>query len=163
MPHVLVLAGAKGGQGYDVAEAVFGYGLADCVVMTGYLPDDMLPYVYNGADAFAYLSLYEGFGLPPLEAMACGVPTLVSNSTSLPEVVGARALIVDAYDMEAMAGALVQICTDDELRETLARQGRQRAAQFSWQLAAWDTLALYKRMLTGDRRGVEDAHIPSGL
>ena len=74
------------------------------MVVTGYLPDELLPYAYNGAAGFVYVSFYEGFGLPPLEAMSCGVPTLVSSATSLPEVVGEGALLVDPYDVGGDGG-----------------------------------------------------------
>ncbi len=130
----LVLAGAKG------SEAVFGEfrldGLPPRVEFTGYIPDDDLPGLYSGALGFIYISLYEGFGLPPLEAMACGTPVLSSSATSLPEVVGDSALTVDPEDDEAIAFALKQLILDGDLRSHLRASGITRARQFSWDTTA---------------------------
>jgi len=142
--YTLVLAGAGGGMPYDVRGAIDDLPMADQVVVTGYLPDHFVPVAYNAADLFVYVSLYEGFGLPPLEAMACGTPTLVSGCTSLPEVVGNAALKVDPLDTEAIAQAMSWALTDEALRRELACGGRQHAQQFSWQRVALDTLAAYE-------------------
>ena len=144
---------------FEVRGAIEGFDLEGEVVVTGYLPDELLPYAYNGAAGFVYVSFYEGFGLPPLEAMSCGVPTLVSSATSLPEVVGEGALLVDPYDVGAMAEALVRLCLDETLRQSLAARGQARAGEFSWQLAALDTLGLYRRLAQAAREGVGDARL----
>jgi len=132
---------------YDVHETVAELGLQRRVTVTGFIPDALLPVAYNAADAFVYPSLYEGFGLPPLEALACGVPTLVSSATSLPEVVGDAALMVDPLDVDALAEGLLRVTTDDALRAKLAAAGPARAAGFSWQRAALQTMQCYLRAM----------------
>ncbi len=144
LPHMLVLAGGGGGMSFDPDEAVAAYGAEGCTVMTGYLPDAYLPYAYRAAEAFIYPSLYEGFGLPPLEAMACGTPTIVSNVTSLPEVVGDAALLVDPEDTDAMADAIGSLLTSEATRREYSARGVKRAAGFSWQAAALRTLDTYR-------------------
>ena len=144
MPHQLVLAGGKGGMEYDIAEAVSAFGVGQDAVVTGYLPGRYLPVAYNAADVFVYPSLYEGFGLPPLEAMACGTPTIVARATSLPEVVGEAALSVNPYDVSEMAEALYRVVQDEGLREAFSRKGIERARMFSWQRTALDTLESYR-------------------
>ena len=114
------------------------------VTSLGYVADEDLPALYGGALCFAFPSLYEGFGLPILEAMACGVPVLTSNVTSLPEVAGDAALLVDPYCVESLAAGLERLLRDDGLRSELARRGLDRARPFSWQrtaAATWQILA----------------------
>jgi glycosyltransferase involved in cell wall biosynthesis len=106
--------------------------------------------VYNLASAFVYPSIYEGFGLPPLEAMACGTPTVVSNAASLPEVVGSAALQVDPTDVDGLAARLIQVMTDDDTRATLRTTGPVQAQSFSWTTAAETVLRQYARLLTRD-------------
>ncbi|WP_237700405.1 glycosyltransferase family 4 protein [Acidithiobacillus ferrivorans] len=134
----LVVSGAKGNSlvFQDVPELE---SLPSRVFLTGHVPDEHLPSLYAGAMAFAYLSVYEGFGLPPLEAMASGTPTLVGNRASLPEVVGDAALMVDPYDIEAIAEGLRSLIEDDALRALLRQKGLERAAQFSWDRTAEQT------------------------
>ncbi|MGB9880037.1 MAG: glycosyltransferase family 4 protein, partial [Anaerolineae bacterium] len=121
--------------------------IADRVVFTGYVPDEDLPALYSGADLFVFPSLYEGFGLPPLEAMACGTPVVCSKASSLPEVVGDAALMVDPYDVEALAEAMHRVLSDAVLREELRGKGLARAQQFTWEKAARETLAVYEEVL----------------
>jgi glycosyltransferase involved in cell wall biosynthesis len=147
IPHQLVLAGGTGGMPYDVHEAISELRLEDRVTVTGFIPDALLPVAYNAADVFVYPSLYEGFGLPPLEAMACGVPTVVSTATSLPEVVGDAAVMVDPLDVDALAAALLRVTTDEKLRAELAIAGPARAAEFSWQRAALQTMQCYLKAI----------------
>ena len=143
-PHRLVLVGRKGWLADPLFAAIgrpgsLAHGRVD---LTDYLPDDDLPIVYNGAEALAFPSLYEGFGLPALEAMACGVPVLTSNTTALPEVVGDAALTVDPLDADAIAAGLARLIGDRALRDELRARGLERARQFSWQRAAGETLAV---------------------
>jgi alpha-1,3-rhamnosyl/mannosyltransferase len=112
----------------------------------GYVADEMLPVLYSGATLLVYPSLYEGFGLPPLEAMACGTPVIVSDRSSLPEVVGDAGLKVDALDEEALTEAMLRVIEEDELRAQLSRSGLERAATFSWQKCAQETAAVYRRV-----------------
>ncbi len=121
--------------------------LADEVVFTGYVPDDDLPVLYSGAAVFAFPSLYEGFGLPALEAMACGTPVVAANTSSLPEVVGDAALTVDPADVEALAEAMGRVLADEALRQELRDKGLGRARQFTWQRAAERTVAVYRALL----------------
>ena len=127
----LVLSGAKGKSlmFQDVPELK---GLPPRVFLTEHVPDELLPSLYSGAMAFAYPSIYEGFGLPPLEAMASGTPTLVGNRASLPEVVGDAAVQVDPFDIEAIAGGLQRLIEDSSLRAVLREKGLERAGQFNW-------------------------------
>lgn len=106
-------------------------------------PDDDLPYVYGGAEALLLPSLYEGFGLPPLEAMACGTPTVVSDVCSLPEVVGDAALFVDPYSTASIAEGIHRIVSDRKLRDELIKRGLERTKEFSWKKTAVETLKIY--------------------
>lgn len=135
----LVLAGAKGKQ------LVFGdvpelQRLPGRVFLSGYVPDALLPALYAGAMAFVYPSVYEGFGLPPLEAMACGTPVIVGNRASLPEVVGDAALMIDPFSMQTLAQALDEVMSNSALAQRLTRAGPVRAELFSWDKAAARTL-----------------------
>jgi glycosyltransferase involved in cell wall biosynthesis len=113
--------------------------------ITGYLPQEELPMLYAGARLFLYLSVYEGFGLPPLEAMASGVPSIVSRRASLPEVVGDAARLVDPLDERAIAELLAALLDDDRARESMRAAGLLQATRFSWRACAERTLAIYKR------------------
>ncbi len=145
----LVLAG-RGGWDYEkLLLRVDELDLKNHVHITGYVPESDLPLLMNGAQVFVFPSLYEGFGLPPLEAMACGVPTVVADSSSLPEVVGDTALKVPPHDTERIAEALARLLTDEALRGDLGRRGLEQAARFSWTRAAQETLALYQRLING--------------
>ena len=130
----LVVGGAKG-QSLVFQDVRFDR-LPPRVHFTGYVPDEYLPALYSGALAFAYVSVYEGFGLPPLEAMASGTPPLTGNLTALPEVVGNAGLMVDPYDTEAIAWGLKRLIEDSALREELRRKGLERAKRFSWDKTA---------------------------
>jgi glycosyltransferase involved in cell wall biosynthesis len=126
---------------------VDGLGLRDDVRFVGHLPEDDLAAVYNMADLFVFPSLYEGFGLPPLEAMACGLPVVASRAPALAEVLGGAALLVDALDASALAEASARALQDKRLRSRLRRQGLERAGQFSWQRTARGTIAAYEAAL----------------
>ena len=129
----LVLTGRPGGATAEIQAAVARHGLANCTVLTGFVPDTDLPALYSAADLFAFVSLYEGFGLPPLEAMACGAPVLASKATSLPEVLGDAALLVDPYDGDGIAQGLSRLMSGASLRHTLAERGRVQASRYSWE------------------------------
>lgn len=108
------------------------YGVEERVVFVGRIPENDLPSLYRGAVALVFPSLYEGFGLPVIEAMACGTPVLTSNTTSLPEVAGNAALLVDPLSVDEISEGIEQICTNNDLRETLQQKGLLQAAQYSW-------------------------------
>jgi len=134
----LVVAGGKGKRMVfaDVPEL---RRLPERVCLTGYVPDELLPSLYAGAGVFIYPSVYEGFGLPPLEAMACGTPVIVGNRASLPEVVGDAGISVNPYDIDAIATAIAQVLVDPAIGAKLAPAALQRASRFSWDRAATQT------------------------
>lgn len=136
----LVMAGARGSS--RVFRALSVDSIPPRVYFTGYVSDEHLPALYSGALAMAYPSLYEGFGLPPLEAMACGTPVVTSKGTSLPEVVGNSAVLVDPEDCLSIAEGLEQVLSSASLRESLSKSGIRRAARFSWDSTAEQTLEL---------------------
>lgn len=146
-PHRLVIVGKEGWAGAELRQAVAQAPAGREPLFTGYVADADLPALYAGADVFAYPSLYEGFGLPPLEAMACGTPVLTSNVSSLPEVVGEAAVMVDPRDESALAAALRRLLSDPAGRERLAAAGIARARNFSWERTARETVAVYCRVL----------------
>jgi len=128
----LVLAGQKGWLYEDIFDQVRKLDLEDRVVFTGYMPDADLPALLSGAEAFVFPSLYEGFGLPVLEAMACGTPVICSDVSSLPEVAGEAALQVDPLDVGALAEAMHRLIADAGLRATLVERGYEQVQLFSW-------------------------------
>jgi len=119
--------------------------ISNSVILTGYVPEADLPALYSGALCFVYPSYFEGFGLPPLEAMKCGVPVIVGDNTSLPEVVGDAGVLVNPFDIDDMAAGIERVITDSELRMQLRVKGLERAKLFDWQETARQTLAVYKR------------------
>ncbi|MHB1296062.1 MAG: glycosyltransferase family 4 protein [Anaerolineae bacterium] len=124
----------------------------ELVVTPGFVPDDDLPALYSGADLLAFPSLYEGFGFPVLEAMACGTPVVCANTSSLPEVAGDAALQVDPHDVGALAEAMRRLLEDPALRRELAGRGVKHAAAFTWERAASETLKVYRRVLAAPKR-----------
>ncbi len=145
----LVLAGKKGWLSDGIVEEVRSAGLVDQIVLTGYVPDSDLPALMSGALAFVFPSLYEGFGMPVLEAMACGTPVVCSNVSSLPEVAGEAALLVDPLDTGALAQALIRIAEDADLRCELVLRGLERVRAFSWRRCAQETLQVLEEVGRG--------------
>ena len=148
-PHALVLAGGKG-WGYEkIFRAIEEHGLRDRVITPGYVSRDEQPRWYNAADLFVYPSQYEGFGLPPLEAMACGIPVVTSDASSLPEVVGSAGKTVNVDDVEALADAMAAVLSDPAEAARMREQGLQRAATFTWESAAAACVTAYRRAAGG--------------
>ncbi len=143
----LVIGGARGWFYKEVFVRLEELGLTDNVLFPGYIPPAELPLWYNAAELFVYPSLYEGFGLPPLEAMACGTPVITSNVSSLPEVVGEAGLTVDPMDSKGLAEAIHRVLGDETLRQSMREQGLARAGRFSWAKAARETVEVYRRAL----------------
>lgn len=127
-----------------VLSEINGQELADDIVLSGYVPNSVLPLVYNAATLFLCPSLRESFGLPILEAMACGTPVITSSSSAMPEVAGNAALLIDPEQPERIAGAIHQLKRNSALRHTLIRRGKRRAGAFSWQRTAEQTLRIYE-------------------
>ena len=142
----LVIAGGKGWMFDDIFAEVARLGLEGRVKFTGFVDDADLPALYSAATIFAYVSLYEGFGLPALEAMACGTPVIGSNASSIPEVVGDAGLLVDPTDVDAIAAGLIGLLADPSARDAYMRDGLRRAAQFTWDAAARQLLSIYGEM-----------------
>jgi glycosyltransferase involved in cell wall biosynthesis len=144
----LVLVGKNAWLYGDTLRAIEEEGLGRCVLLTGYVSEGDLPALYTGALCFAYPSFYEGFGLPPLEAMSCGAPVLTGSLTSLPEVVGDAGLTVDPFDIDALADGLARLIDDDALRASLRERGLERARRFDWRDTARMTLQVYRRVMS---------------
>ena len=143
----LVLVGGKGWLYDDLFARVEALGLDEDVIFPGYVTSDELPFWYNAATVFSYPSVYEGFGLPVLEAQACGTPVLTSNVSSLPEAAGDGALMVDPYSVDALAAGLDRLVTDQPLRQKLRELGLAHARKFSWPRMAQETVRVYRRAL----------------
>jgi glycosyltransferase involved in cell wall biosynthesis len=152
LTHELVLAGAKYFGTNDIGSAIARHGLERVVHLPGYVEDLDMPALYSAADAFIYPSLYEGFGIPLLESMACGTPVIASDAASIPEVVGTAARLVDPRDVESMAEGIVEVLTDTCRAAALCAAGFERVKLFSWERTARETAALYRRVIAGDRR-----------
>jgi glycosyltransferase involved in cell wall biosynthesis len=141
----LVLVGTSGWKNDKIFQAVQENSqLKKRIVFTGYVPDQDLAPIYSGALTFVYPSLYEGFGLPPLEAMQCGTPVITSNSSSLPEVVGDAGILVDPKDQSELSHAIWRLANDAELRLDLSQKSLVRAQQFSWEKCVDKTISVYK-------------------
>lgn len=148
-PRMLAIVGHRGWETEKIVAAVDRHGVGDRVRFLSQVPEADLPALYAAADVFALVSLYEGFGLPLLEAMASGVPAVTSSAGSLPEVAGDAALVVAPEDEEAIAAALVRLTVDADLRRVLRARGLARAAQFSWAASARTHLATYRAVAAG--------------
>lgn len=141
---LLVLVGGKGWFYEEVFQRVAQLRLESRVVFTDFVPDEDLPFLFNGALVFVYPSLYEGFGIPVLEAMACGVPVITSNVSALPEVTGDAGILVDPTDTGALTTAMATLLEDAEQRAALREAGLVQATSFSWERAARETLTVYE-------------------
>jgi glycosyltransferase involved in cell wall biosynthesis len=149
IPHVKLL---KVGMPNDIGvrgkllKHIDSLNLQNDVIFTGYVSESELAEIYNAVDLFVFPSLYEGFGMPPLEAMACGTPVITSNTSSLPEVVGDAAITVDPYDINKFAEEMYEVLTNEELKEEMIRKGLERSKIFSWDSSAKKTLKVYKEL-----------------
>ena len=147
--HVkLLIIGDEISKYATLRRAVHRYKLHKHVRFFGFVPDQTLAALYRLAAVFVFPSLYEGFGLPPLEAMASGTPVITSNVSSLPEVVGDAAVLIDPYDPEAIADAMRRVLTDEALRQQLKERGQVRARQFSWDRSVRRVHEIYEEVLS---------------
>lgn len=144
--HTLVFVGSEGWKYKSVYETIRKLNIPGSVMFLGYVPDKDLPKIYNAADLLVYPSFYEGFGLSPLEAMACGCPVITSNTSSLPEVVGDAGIMVDPYDVDDLANAMKSVLLDEILREKMTKKGLERAKRFNWEECAKRTLEIYREV-----------------
>ena len=142
--HKLVIVGGKGWKYTEIFDLIENLKLKDDVIFTDYVPDNDLVKFYNNADVFVYPSLYEGFGLPPLEAMACGCPVITSNISSLPEVVGDAGIMIDPNDVNNLTEAMYEILSNEELKENYRKKSLERAKMFSWRKTAEETWKIYE-------------------
>jgi glycosyltransferase involved in cell wall biosynthesis len=145
--HKLVLAGPRGWQYEPIFDLVTSLGLSDDVIFPGFVAAEDQALWYSSATVFAFPSRYEGFGLPLLEAMACGAPVVSSSASSLPEVVGDAGLLVDPMDVAGLSAALRELLEDEARRQELAAAGRARAGEFSWRRMASETVQVYREVL----------------
>lgn len=143
----LVVAGKPNKNLHDLTALIDEQGIAEKVVFLGFVPNESLPGLFANAEVFAFPSLHEGFGIPILEAMACGAPVLTSNTSALPEVAADAATLVDPSSPQAIGEGLLQMCRNPELRQQLRDLGRARAATFSWDKTARATLQVYREVL----------------
>jgi glycosyltransferase involved in cell wall biosynthesis len=151
LPHTLVLAGPMPKNEGRLLNLISALDLSRSIVRTGVVPDDDLPPLYAEAEAFLYPTLYEGFGLPVIEAMACGTPVLTSSTSALQEIAGGYAYMVDPMDVDAIAAGIVVLAHDEKIRGDFSELGKKRALDFSWSKAAEKTLAVYGSVLHGTR------------
>lgn len=141
----LVLAGGKGWLDETIQSRLSELTHLN-IITTGYVPDEDLPALYSGASLFVYPSLYEGFGMPPLEAMACGVPVITSDNSSLPEVVGDAGILVSAQDTTSLTKQIVKVLTDTKLAALMSKKGLKQAQKFSWTKSAQELVELFNKV-----------------
>jgi len=142
----LVLVGKKHPSGDIVYQTVNRLRLNQDVIFTGYVQDEDLPYFYNGADLFIYPSLFEGFGIPPLEALSCGTPVISSCTSALPEVIGNAGILVDPFNEDEIATSIYKVLSDERVQEKLRIKGIERAKTFSWEESAKKVLEIYENV-----------------
>lgn len=147
LPHRLVIGGGKGWLYDEISAKIQALGLSQDVLLAGFIADADLPALYSAAEFFAYPSLYEGFGLPILEAQACGTPVLTADNSCLPEAGGSAALYVKAEEVNSIAAGLLKLAQDQSLRQELRQLGLTHAAQFTWQRSAQQLLSAYQQVL----------------
>ena len=146
IPHQLVIGGKMGWKYKEIFDLTNQLNLTNKITFTGYVKEEDLPILYNAADLFVYPSLYEGFGLPPLEAMACGCPVITSNTSSLPEVVGDAGIMINPTDVNKLADSIYEVLMDKGLQADLTRKGLDRAKLFSWKKCAEETQKIYRML-----------------
>ena len=146
-PYTLLLGGSLKDEGEKLFNYVKDNNLSDRIVFCGYLDEDILPVLYSGCEAFVYPSLYEGFGLPPLEAMSCRAPVITSDLTSIPEVTRDSSILINPYDENDLENALIKLLNNKLLREELSEKGYKNSLNFTWKRTAEKTLSAYKSII----------------
>ncbi len=153
IPHSLVVVGGRGWKYSNIYKLLSSLNIEENVIFTGFVDASDMPAIYSMADIFAYPSFYEGFGLPVLEAMACGTPVLTSNTSSLPEVAGDAAILVNPNSVDDISEKLLMLAKNEDIRKDLSRRGIENARMFSWEKAARETIDLYHNV--GGNYGIE--------
>lgn len=146
--HLLLLGGAIHDEGLKLKNIVSSLGFESSVLFLDFVPDNILPILYNGCECFVYPSLYEGFGLPPLEAMSCKTPVITSNLTSIPEVCSDSAILINPFDLEELGHSIRTLLNNDELKEELIEKGYKKSLQFSWRQTAKKTYDTYNHIIS---------------
>lgn len=144
----LVIVGRKGLSYEKYKQKTYDLKISNDVIFTGFVPLEDLPIFYNGCEMLVYPSFYEGFGLPPLEAMACGTPVITSNLTSLPEICEDSAILINPYDIQNLSDSINRVLNDNLLMLSMFNKSLIRSMDFSWQETANKTIAAYKSMLS---------------
>jgi glycosyltransferase involved in cell wall biosynthesis len=147
LKHKLIIVGKKGWKYKPVFKTVAELSLNNEIIFTGYVPEEDLPAIYSMADLFVFPSLYEGFGIPPLEAMSCEIPVIVSNKGALPEITGGNCIQVNPYDINNIAESMHTLITDEDLRSRYVEQGKSWVNKFTWNKTACKTIKVYKKAL----------------
>jgi alpha-1,3-rhamnosyl/mannosyltransferase len=145
--HPLVIAGASGWETHELKKALHLFKMEESPILPGYIPQKFLPNLYRGASVFVYPSFYEGFGLPVIEAMACGIPVIASKTSSFPEIVDGAGILINPYDPNELKEAIMQALEDSQIRRELSEKGLKRAKLFSWKKCASETLTIYEKIL----------------
>ena len=145
--YKLMFVGAQGWNNDELGRIISDYNLKEKVIFPGFVKDEDLPYIYNKASIFIYPSLYEGFGLPPLEAMACGVPVIASGTSSLPEVIGKAGILVNPRKEEEIAKAMRYVLTNPKVAKQMIKKGSKQAKKFSWRKTAEETLKVFHKVV----------------
>ncbi|MHB8792455.1 MAG: glycosyltransferase family 4 protein [Thermoleophilia bacterium] len=145
--HKLVIVGKRAWRHDPIIESAKQSRWAKDILLTDYVPEDDLPVLYSGASVFVYPSIYEGFGLPPLEAMACGVPVITSDRSSLPEVVGDAAIKINPFDVEAIAASMASVILEPSVASKMRQDSVERASLFSWEKCARQTVDIFENIL----------------
>ncbi|MFD3158296.1 glycosyltransferase family 4 protein [Haloimpatiens sp. FM7330] len=148
--YLLVILGSYRSEGKPLLKLCDKLNINSNVCFTGFVPDKFLPVFYNACDVFVYPSLYEGFGLPPLEAMSCGTPVITSNTTSIPEVVGDSSVLINPLNITELSNAMTNVLCNDNLKKELRIKGLKRCKLFSWKKTAQNTLNAYKKIVNPD-------------
>ncbi|EDK35716.1 glycosyltransferase family 4 protein [Clostridium kluyveri] len=146
-PLFLVIAGKKGESYAIYKERTEKLNISDKVLFPGFISIEHLPYIYNAAELFVYPSFYEGFGLPPIEAMACGIPVITSNTTSLPEVVGKGALLINPLNKTNLCEAMLEVLSDNNLKNKLISYGIKRSSELNWKKTIKNTINIYNKIM----------------
>jgi glycosyltransferase involved in cell wall biosynthesis len=154
LKHKLVIVGKKGWNYKSVFRIIDELYISGEVIFTGYVPEEDLPTIYSIADIFVFPSLYEGFGFPPLESMACEVPVLISDKGALPEITGGICLQIDPYCIDEIAEGMYRLLTNIKLRERSIQQGKEWVKQFSWEKAAMETYMIYKQAIKNNETDI---------